>query len=230
MTAEQVERIFDEYSRFNMDSNYMTEGTGLGMSITQNLVNMMNGKIEINSIPGEGSVFTVTVLQRTTDGGVIGKNAAERLKDFNYSVGVRPDRIQISREYMPYGSVLVVDDIRTNLYVAKNLLAPYGLKVDTALSGFEALDMVRGGAVYDIIFMDHMMPKMDGIKTAHLLREAGYTRPIVVLTANAVAGQAEIFRKNGFDDFISKPIDKKNLDDVLNNYIRDRRGRGSRYD
>jgi CheY-like chemotaxis protein/HPt (histidine-containing phosphotransfer) domain-containing protein len=123
---------------------------------------------------------------------------------------------------MPYGSVLVVDDVETNLYVARGLLLPYGLKIDTALSGFEAIDKIRNGNVYDIIFMDHMMPKMDGIEAVRIIRSMGYTQPIVALTANALAGQADMFLKNGFDDFISKPIDTRRLNVSLNKLIRDK--------
>ena len=222
MTAEQIERIFDEYSRFNMEANRTTEGAGLGMNITKSLVEIMNGKIEVESEPGAGTVFTVYVMQKAAGSEVIGQEVASNLKNFNYSDDLHMKKAQIMREYMPGGKVLIVDDVETNLYVAKGLMLPYGLKIETALSGFETLDLVRGGAVYDIIFMDHMMPKMDGLETTKLLREGGYTRPIVALTANAVVGQSEIFLKNGFDDFISKPIDIRQLDAVLNRLVRDK--------
>jgi CheY-like chemotaxis protein len=123
---------------------------------------------------------------------------------------------------MPYGRVLIVDDVETNLYVAKGLLAPYELSIDTAMSGFETIDKVKAGSVYDIIFMDHMMPKMDGLETTKNLRAMGYTLPIIALTANAVAGQAEMFLSNGFNDFISKPIDMRQLNALLNRLIRDK--------
>jgi CheY-like chemotaxis protein len=129
---------------------------------------------------------------------------------------------QITQEFMPYGRVLVVDDVETNLYVARGLMAPYGLSIETVLSGFEAVDKIRDGFVYDIIFMDHMMPRMDGIEAAKLIRGLGYAKPIVALTANALAGQAEMFLNSGFDDFISKPIDIRQLNSVLNKLIRDR--------
>ena len=131
-------------------------------------------------------------------------------------------RVQITREPMPYGSVLVVDDVETNIYVAKGLLSPYGLKIDSAESGFEAIEKIKNGRLYDIVFMDHMMPKMDGIETTKIIRNMGYEPPIVALTANAVAGQAEIFLGNGFDDYISKPIDVRQLNTVLNKLVRDK--------
>jgi CheY-like chemotaxis protein len=114
-----------------------------------------------------------------------------------------------------------VDDVDTNIFVAQGLLSPYALKVDTANSGFGAIEHVKGGKSYDIIFMDHMMPKLDGVETTKRLRAMGYAKPIVALTANAVAGQDGIFLANGFDDYISKPIDVRQLNAVLNRLVRD---------
>ena len=130
--------------------------------------------------------------------------------------------VQITRELMPYGSVLLVDDVETNIYVARGLMSPYGLNIDSASSGFAAIDKVKNGKVYDIIFMDHMMPVMDGVEATKIIRDFGYKHPIVALTANAVAGQADIFLGNGFDDYISKPIDIRQLNAILNKLIRDK--------
>jgi CheY-like chemotaxis protein/HPt (histidine-containing phosphotransfer) domain-containing protein len=123
---------------------------------------------------------------------------------------------------MPYGSVLVVDDVESNLYVAKGLLLPYGLKVELASSGFEAIEKIKNGGVYDIIFMDHMMPQMDGMEALKIIRTMEYTHPIIALTANAMSGQAEMFQANGFDGFVSKPIDSRILNTVLNRVIRNK--------
>ena len=122
---------------------------------------------------------------------------------------------------MPYGSVLIVDDVETNLFVAEGLMAPYKLKVETANSGFEAIEKIEGGNVYDVIFMDHMMPKMDGIETTQKLRKQGYNGTIVTLTANALIGNDEMFKQNGFDGFLAKPIDLRELNAVLNKFVRD---------
>jgi signal transduction histidine kinase/CheY-like chemotaxis protein/HPt (histidine-containing phosphotransfer) domain-containing protein len=222
MTKEQVAHLFDEYSRFNMELNRTIEGTGLGMSITRRLVEMMDGKIMVESEPGKGSAFTVHLAQKLTGSEELGKELAENLQNFHYSGESQLREIQKVREYMPYGSVLVVDDVETNLTVAKGLMMPYSLKIETLDSGLEALEKIKEGNVYDIVFMDHMMPEMDGIETTKKIRETGYAKPIIALTANAVAGQANVFLENGFDDFISKPIDIRQLNSILKTWIRDK--------
>jgi CheY-like chemotaxis protein len=123
---------------------------------------------------------------------------------------------------MPYGKILIVDDVESNLYVAKGLMKPYELNIDTVSSGFEAIDKINEGNIYDIVFMDHMMPKMDGVEATKIIRDSGYKHPIVALTANAVIGQADIFLANGFDGFVSKPIDMRELNPVLKKFIRDK--------
>ncbi|MCL1805491.1 MAG: transporter substrate-binding domain-containing protein [Clostridiales bacterium] len=222
MSKEQVDRLFDQYSRFNQQANRTTEGTGLGMSITQNLIRMMNGEILVDSEPGKGSVFTIRLPQGDGGAGPLGKEMTDNLHQFRQSSRAQMKRVQITREPMPYGSVLIVDDVETNIFVATGLMTPYGLKVDSAGSGFEAVEMINNGNVYDIVFMDHMMPKMDGMEATKIIRGGGYDQPIVALTANAVIGQSDLFLSNGFDDFISKPIDIRQLNTVLNKFIRDK--------
>ena len=222
MTPEQISLLFDEYTRFNYDANRNTEGTGLGMNITRHLVRFMKGEIYVDSEPGKGSTFTVRLRQKDTGSVMMGKELAENLQRFQLSDKPQMKRLHLIRDPMPYGRVLIVDDVETNLYVAKGLLMPYGLKIETANSGYEAIDKVKDGGVYDIIFMDHMMPKMDGIETTKIIRDTGYSHPIVALTANALEGQAEIFLNNGFDGFISKPIDIRQLNLSLNKLIRDK--------
>jgi PAS domain S-box-containing protein len=223
MTPEQLDKLFDEYTRFNTEANRGIEGAGLGMSITKHIVDLMNGKISVASEYGKGSTFTVWLPQGIVDAGVLGKETVENLMLFRLGrMSQMKKAPQIVREYMPYGKVLIVDDVETNLYVAKGLMAPYGLDIETADSGFEVIDKIKNGARYDIIFMDHFMPKMDGIEAAKKIRGMGYTAPIIALTANALAGQAEVFFANGFDDFISKPIDIRQLNTVLNKMVRDK--------
>ena len=222
MTKEQLGKLFDEYARFNQETNRSTEGTGLGMSITKNLIRLMGGDISVESELGKGSTFTVHLPQGRGNSDILGKEMAENLRLFRTSNRAQMRRAQITREPMPYGKILIVDDVETNAYVAKGLLTPYELKIESVGSGFAAIEKIRSGKVYDIIFMDHMMPEMDGIEAAKRIREMGYNHPIVALTANAVAGQAGIFLENGFDDFISKPIDLRHMNILLNKMIRDK--------
>ncbi|MDR0949901.1 MAG: response regulator [Lachnospiraceae bacterium] len=218
---EDIEKLFDDYTRFNSETNKATEGTGLGMSITGKLVKLMNGEIRVESEFGKGSTFVVRFPQECNDLTPIGEALATQLTSFEYRE--RHDN-QEEMEYipMPYGKVLVVDDVETNLFVAAGLIAPYRLRYDQAISGFEAIEKVEAGNQYDIIFMDHMMPQMDGIETVRRLRAMGYQLPIVALTANAIVGNEAMFRQNGFDDFISKPISAKQLDITLQRYIKER--------
>ena len=222
MTKEQLDRIFDEYSRFNLERKVTIEGTGLGLAITQRLVSLMHGEIQVESEPGAGTFFTVRLPQEIVDSEVIGKDVADKLRRFRMSYLTQNKKIRIARDPMPYGSVLIVDDVETNLFVADGLMKLYRLQIDTAMSGQEAIDKIKSGKTYDIIFMDHMMPEMDGIEAAKHIRELGYKEPIVALTANAVSGQAEMFLQNGFDDFISKPIDIRQLNSILNKFVRDK--------
>jgi len=223
MTREQVDKLFDEYTRFNVDANRTTIGTGLGMTIAKALVQMMNGGIFVESESGKGSVFTVRLPQVIVDDGVLGSEVAENLRQFRLGKASQMEKApQIVREYMPYGRILVVDDVESNLYVARGLLAPYGLSVETVASGLEAIDKIKSGVIFDIIFMDHFMPIMDGIEAAKIIRGLGYKHPIVALTANALTGQAEMFLEHGFDGFISKPIDIRQLNATLNKLVRDK--------
>jgi signal transduction histidine kinase/DNA-binding response OmpR family regulator len=222
MKPEDQKLLFSEYSRFNVEANRATEGTGLGLNITRKLIDMMGGVIEVESEYGKGSVFTVTVIQKAVKCPAIGEEIAQRLRNFTFTGARQTAQLHIIREPMPYGSVLVVDDVETNLYVAEGLLAPYKLKIETAISGFETIEKVQSGKTYDIIFMDHMMPKMDGVETTEKLRGRGYRGVIIALTANALTGNDEMFSKHGFDGFIPKPIDIRHLNAALNRFIRDR--------
>jgi len=223
MTDEQIDKLFNEYTRFNMESNRATEGTGLGMNITNHLVHLMNGEIIVESVIDKGSTFTVKLPQGIVPGAeVIGGELAENINKCSLGKSTHVKKsAQIYREYMPYGKVLVVDDMEPNLFVARGLLTPYGLSIETVLSGKEAVEKIKNGLIFDVIFMDHFMPEMDGIEAMKIMRGLGYTRPIVAMTANALTGHAEMFAENGFDGFISKPIDIRQLNELLNKLVRD---------
>jgi signal transduction histidine kinase/response regulator RpfG family c-di-GMP phosphodiesterase len=222
MKAEDQKRLFSEYLRFNVEANRATEGTGIGLTITKKLIDMMDGTIEVDSEYGKGSIFTVTIRQKAVECFEIGEELAQKLNSLLYTGTRLTAQHQITREPMPYGKVLVVDDVESNLYVAKGLLLTYKLIIDTADSGFIALENIEKGRPYDIIFMDHMMPQMDGIETTQKIRELGYKGSIVALTANAMVGNEEMFKQKGFDGFISKPIDIRVLNSVLNRFVRDK--------
>ena len=222
MNEDQIGRLYDAYARFNMEENRDITGTGLGMNITKRLIDLMNGEIDVKSETGKGSVFTVRLPQKDCGSDRIGEDTAERLQRFSYRDASVSRRVEAAHDYMPYGRVLIVDDMESNLYVAKGLMAPYGLHIETAGSGLDAIGKIESDEDYDIIFMDHMMPKMDGIQAAKIIRDSGYTNSIVALTANAVVGQPEMFLSNGFDGFLSKPIDSRELDHYLKTMIRDK--------
>jgi len=223
ISEEHIGRLFEDYMRFNRDKNRTVTGTGLGLSITKRLLNLMNGEISVESQPDKGSVFTVRLPQRRFGEAVCGAENARKLREFDFHSSVIAKKTRIVHDYMPYGSVLVVDDVKSNLFVARGLLAPYGLQIDVIDSGTRAIEKIKEGNVYDIIFMDHMMPVMNGIEATKILRGMGYDRPIVALTANAMVGQAEMFMQNGFDAFITKPIDTRKLNAVLKDFIRDKK-------
>ena len=222
MTKEQLDILFEKYTRFNQILNRNIAGTGLGMPITQNLIQLMGGEISVKSKPGKGSVFTLRLPQASCGTDCIGKETAEMLKQFRVFNRRRLKRIQINREPMPYGKVLIVDDVESNIYVANGLMAPYELNIDSVNSGKEAIDLIKAGYVYDIIFMDFMMPDLDGIETTRLIRDLGYTNPIVALTANVFSDQENAYYRNWFDSFITKPIDIRQLNMVLNKLVRDK--------
>jgi len=233
MKSEDLGKLFtEEYLRFNIEANRATEGTGIGLRIVKNLVDLMDGSIEVESEYGAGSVFKVLIRQKTVNCEIIGEELSRRLSSFTFAEKKLEANLNILQEFMPYGKVLIVDDVETNLHVAEGMLSPYGLNIETATSGIETIEKIESGKSFDIIFMDHMMPDMDGIETVRRIREwefakqtpkqSGFVRtPIVALTANALVGNAEMFKQNGFDDFISKPIDLRQLNTILIKYIRD---------
>jgi len=222
MTQEQLETLFDEYSRFDEGKDRNIEGTGLGLSIMRLLASLMHGDVHVESEPKKGTSVTIRLPQGRIDANLLGRKAVDDLKNLRQSDKKVKESGKIKRTPMPYGKVLVVDDTDTNLFVAVRFMEPYKLRIDTASSGREAIDLIEGGSAYDIIFMDHMMPEMDGMEVTKYLRDSGYAQPIVALTANAMSGQADMFLQNGFDEFVSKPIDIHHLDSILLKFIRDK--------
>jgi CheY-like chemotaxis protein len=152
---------------------------------------------------------------------LLGKEAVEKIRQFRSNYDSKIKRTKIVRNPFSSGRVLIVDDIDINLYVAREMMLPYGLQVDTAINGVEAIEKIKQNE-YDLVFMDHIMPMMDGVETTHKIRKmgGGYEKlPIVALTANAVSGVKEMFLKNGFSGFISKPLSMQELDEVLKEWM-----------
>ena len=200
---EQVNRLFTKFERLEEDKNTTVEGTGLGLAITKQLVEMMNGNVTVKSTYGEGSEFIAAIDQRTS------LNTKEEEKQ------------DIKAELDLSGKkVLIVDDNEINIKVAKKLLKKYKCIVDSAESGMECLEKVKKGDEYDLIFMDDMMPRMRGTETLIRLKKIeGYKIPTIALTANAISGMKEKYLREGFTDYLAKPIDKNELFKILSNYI-----------
>ena len=218
MSEKSLKYIFDEYERFSEDINRNIQGAGLGAAIVYSLVSLMNGTISVESTLDVGTKFTVRLPQNTDGMEILNPEIIQRLQNFNF---INDKKMNFTPESMPYGKVLVVDDIDTNLYVARGMLNFYNLTVECCESGMEAIGLIKAGYEYDVIFMDHMMPGMDGIEATAIIRSEGYTKPIVALTANAIIGQAEMFMNSGFDGFVSKPINAKLLNSALEKFVRD---------
>ncbi len=208
---EDRDRLFKSFSRLEENRNRRIEGTGLGLRITDQLVGMMNGTIKVDSVYGEGSTFTVKIPQKIIGHKPMG-DFAERQKE---NVSVAKSRTGTFRA--PGKKILIVDDVRMNVLVFKGLLRGTEMTIDSALSGAEALEMTKY-AKYDIIFMDHLMPEMDGIETFHRIRDnrdnPNCDVPVVVLTANAIVGVKDNYIKEGFDAYLSKPVEQKELLDM----------------
>jgi CheY-like chemotaxis protein/anti-sigma regulatory factor (Ser/Thr protein kinase) len=205
---EDFPRLFTAFQQFDKEKNKAIVGTGLGLALAKQFTGMMGGKLECSSEYGKGTVFTVLFPLIAGDADKIVKQE-------------HTDRV-VARDD---AAVLVVDDNPVNLTVAQGFLLTHNINADTAGSGQEALELARQKR-YDIIFMDHMMPGMDGVETAKRLRELGdrdaawlRSVPIVALSANAVSGAREIFLDAGMNDFISKPIESAQLNRVLGNYL-----------
>ncbi|MDR2669871.1 MAG: transporter substrate-binding domain-containing protein [Desulfovibrio sp.] len=210
---EDLPKLFGEFMRVDEKRNSRIEGTGLGLVIARNLCRAMGGDITVQSEYGKGSVFTAALEQIVVDGAPMG--------DMADTAAVRAETQRVAFT-APEASVLVVDDFPSNLMVAEGLLAPYRMRVSTCLNGREAVELLRVRS-FDLVLMDHMMPEMDGVEAVGIIRampgERCRTMPVVALTANAVSGMREMFLENGFNDFLSKPIETAKLDALLQKWI-----------
>ena len=224
---EDIEKIFLEYDQVDTKANRKIEGTGLGLSITKKLVALMGGEIRVESEYGKGSTFSVRLRQGYVSDTVLGREITENLRNFSFADNKQHVSAKLVRNDMSYARVLVVDDFQTNLDVAAGLLKKYKMQVDCTNGGQDAINRIKAGEpVYDAVFMDHMMPGMDGMEATMRIRalDSEYARsvPIISLTANAITGNEKLFLESGFQAFLAKPIDMLKLDAILNQWVRDK--------
>ncbi|MCL2665354.1 MAG: response regulator [Defluviitaleaceae bacterium] len=222
--SEDMDKLFKDYNQVDMQANRSIQGTGLGLPIVKGLAELMGGDVFVESEYGTGTKFSVSMLHGFVGDETIGTDTAEALCAFRYDDGKKKSARKLARPNLEYKNVLVVDDFPTNLDVAKGLLGKYKMHVDGVASGQEAIGKIKlGNPFYDAIFMDHMMPGMDGVETTQFIRAVGtdYARtvPIIALTANAVAENEKMFLDNGFQAFLSKPINTEKLDAVIRKWI-----------
>ncbi|MBP3461040.1 MAG: response regulator [Bacilli bacterium] len=203
---ENIDKLFSKFERFDLEKNITIEGTGLGLAITKKLVDLMNGKIVVQSIYGEGSRFTVAIDQRI--------------------VAMDPIKIEVEQQEKKEIDVsgkklLIVDDNILNIKVATRLLKDYNLDIDSVTSGQACIDKINLGEKYDLILMDDMMPNMSGVETYNNLRVLdNFNIPTIILTANAISGMKEKYiEKDKFNDYLSKPIDRNELDRVIRKFL-----------
>ena len=203
---DKINSLFTKFNRLEEDRNTTIEGTGLGLAITKSLVEMMGGKIIVQSIYGQGSTFTVYLQQQIVklhDGEEERPVETEELIDF------------------PNARVLIVDDNKLNLKVADKLLKKYDIHTVLLESGFDTIENIKDGNKYDLILLDDMMPKMRGTETLQKLKEIdGFDIPTIALTANALSGMKEAYMKAGFSDYLAKPIVKEELIEILKKYLK----------
>lgn len=200
---EDIDRLFKKFERLEEDRNTSIEGTGLGLAITEGLAELMGGKITVISDYGKGSTFKFVVIQDIVNVEIKEKSSNTISFDYNTFEGKK---------------ALIVDDSKLNLKVAENVLKNFLVTTESVTSGLECLSCVNSKK-YDIIFMDIMMPNMNGVEVLKKLREKNINTPVIALTADAIEGQEEKYMSEGFDGYISKPINKEKLNYVLNKYL-----------
>lgn len=202
---KNIDKLFNKFERLDLEDNVTIEGTGLGLAITKKLVDLMHGKIVVQSVFGKGSKFTVSIDQRIVE---------------NPTIKVDAEKITNKEIIVNNKKVLLVDDNKINLKVAERLLESYGIKTESVESGFACLDKIKAGEKYDLIMLDDMMPKMSGVETLKKLKEIkGFDTKVIALTANALTGMREKYLNDGFNDYLAKPINKEELNKIINKYL-----------
>ena len=208
---EDINKLFGNFTRLDEQKNRYIEGTGLGLSLTEKLVKLMGGEITVKSEYGKGSVFGAVITQKIVNSAPVG-NFTER---YNKFVDQKKEKSAVTELYGV--SILVVDDVEMNIQVVKGMLKRTHADVDTAYSGSECLEKIAEKR-YDIIFLDHMMPEMDGIETFERMKRLEHKNkntPVIILTANALVGAKEMYLETGFADYLSKPVRRDELIEMI---------------
>ncbi len=204
---ENISKLFSKFERFDLEQNITIEGTGLGLAITKKLIDLMQGKIVVQSVYGKGSKFIIAIDQKV-------------VKTPTIKIEEKKTVSEITKKDFTGKKILVVDDNKMNLKVATRLLQDYQVEIETIDNGFECIEKIKNQEHFDLILMDDMMPKMTGSETLQKLKEIeGYHIPTIALTANAISGMKEKYISAGFDDYLSKPIDKLELNRVINEIL-----------
>ena len=212
---EDMAVIFESFRQLDMNRNRKTEGTGLGLAITKQLVTLMQGDIQVESEYGKGTCFTIHIRQKVVD-----KRTIKEKTTVHHEVEAKKECMFVCKD----SDILIVDDNKINRKVAAAMLKTYGFRIDEVSSGKEAIEFVKNHK-YDMIFMDHMMPEMDGIEATRIIRsecrETAEDTIIIALTANAIQGAKEVYLQNGFEDFLSKPFERSQLQELLEHWVPD---------
>lgn len=211
---EDKPKIFGSFERVDLKKNRNIEGTGLGLALTKQLTELMGGSISFESVYGEGSEFTAVIPQKVSDATPMGLFSGRKIE--------AKDAQRLEGFMAPKARILAVDDVALNIKVIVGLLKNTKIKIDTASGGEECIELARNNK-YDLILLDHLMPDMDGIETLHNIRNSAanlnYPTPIIALTANATDDARKSYLKEGFDDYLSKPIDIEMLYKHIKQYL-----------
>ncbi len=223
---ESIEKLFTKFNRLEEHMNTTAEGTGLGLAISKQLIELMGGKISVNSVYGTGSKFTASVNQEIIDPAPNKTPVFIPDEKINLRTEEEVKEIKTEDSFIPVADltnkkVLIVDDNKVNLKVAERFLKLYNINPELCITPFEVIDKLKAGETYDLLLIDDMMPNMSGTELMQKLKSEGNKIPMIVLTANAKVGDKEEYIKQGFDDYIAKPIDKNIFFDVLTKYLED---------
>lgn len=211
--AENINRLFTKFDRLDVEKNTTTEGTGLGLAITKGLTEMMGGKINVQSQYGKGSIFIVTIPQKIAE--------VEMPLTNTQVINIKRINEELAESYKGK-RVLIVDDNKLNIKVAKKAIENFGFIIDEATDGIECLEKVKNNPRYDLILMDIMMPNMSGETCLKKLKEdETFDTPVVALTADAIAGSKEKYISEGFKDYIQKPFSREQIKEKLSNIFKE---------